>query len=125
MAIQMLNRRFVPPSDLVDRHVEHAGDLLALRGAWRPAAKDDGQRAAFFQPATLGELADVQMVIAAQVSDSLGHRRRGAGSQKRGVRKPSVLDYIATYGLIYQRVAPCRCGIAEKVWRRTQNCIGY
>ncbi len=69
VAVEMLDWRLVPPGNLVGRHVEHGGDLLALGGTRRPTAENDGKRAAFVEAAALGQVADVEFMFAAEVGD--------------------------------------------------------
>jgi hypothetical protein len=86
MPIEMLDWRFVPPRDLVDWHVEHGGDFLPLGRAWRPAAENDCERAAFLEPAALRKLRHIDLMFPAQVGDGLGHRA-GSGEQRARKRK--------------------------------------
>src|SRR4051794_26403187 len=51
MAVEVLDRRHMTPGYLVDGNTEHVGDLLALGGAWRPAAQGDRGDAALIQTA--------------------------------------------------------------------------
>ena len=115
VAVEMLDRRLVPPGDLVDRHAQRGGDFLPLRGAWRPAAEDNRQRATFLQPTALGKLVDVDLLIAAKVGDGLRH---GITAGEQEVRLRHEKHHAATYRSIYQRVAPCRLVESEKVWQR-------
>lgn len=82
----MLDRGFVPPGDLVDRHVEYGGDFLALGGAGCPTAENNRERAAFLQPAALGQLRHFDLMLAAEIGDRLRHveegiEERGASSK--------------------------------------------
>ena len=50
VAVEVLDRRCVPPGDFVDGDAEDGGDLLALGRAGRPAAERDGRDAAPSRP---------------------------------------------------------------------------
>ena len=45
MAVNVLDRRRVPPDDLIACQVKYGSDPVALDGAGSPAAQDDGQHA--------------------------------------------------------------------------------
>src|SRR5262249_4934617 len=86
--VDVLDRRLVPPRDLVPGPPEHCGDLVPLCRARSPAAEDNGQHALFVEPGTLGQLLGVQAVLQAEIADGLEfvHRSRSVRPPRQGLR---------------------------------------
>lgn len=75
MSVDVLDRRFVAPSDLVNRHSKYLGDLHAFRGTGRPASHNDCHDPRIFQPGLTGQLVNRDTLLPAKVGYRFGHRR--------------------------------------------------
>ena len=73
MPIEMLNWRLMPPGNIVYRNTQRGRHLLSLGWAGRPAAEDDGERAALFQLRAIRQLGHGQFVLMTQFSDAARH----------------------------------------------------
>jgi hypothetical protein len=65
----VLNRRFVPPRNLITRQSKRRSDPIALCRARRPPAKYDRQYALLVQPGPFGEFGRVEGVLATEFFD--------------------------------------------------------
>src|SRR5262249_50874478 len=77
VAVDVLNRRLVPPSDLVPGQAENRSHAITLGRAWRPAAQDNRQNALLIQARFLRELAVVNLPLDAQFFDTAKRFHRG------------------------------------------------
>src|SRR5688500_8367718 len=67
LAVEVLDGRLVAPGDLVARQAEDGGDAVAVLGAGRPAAQDDGDDALLVHAGQLGQLPGVEAALGAQL----------------------------------------------------------
>src|SRR5262249_35004960 len=75
MAVEMLDRRRMPPSYFLDADPEHSGYLLALVRTRRPAAQDDRSDTTFVQAAAIGQCGDVDRSFATEFGKGSRHIR--------------------------------------------------
>lgn len=81
VSVQVLDGRFVSPSDFVDFDAKDGGDFLPLGRAGCPAAERNGRDAAVVEAAALSQLGDGDLLFLAEVGDGFDHgRERGARS---------------------------------------------
>jgi len=84
VSIDVLDRRLVPPGDLIDGQIEHAGDLFAFGRAGCPAGHENGGHTAFIKPGLLDKLRKSDVFRLTQFGDAFNHffrplRRPGVG----------------------------------------------
>src|SRR5436305_12531807 len=103
----MLDRRGVSPHNFVDRQIEHSGNLLALRRAWRPAPQQNRFDAIRFHAGTFDKLLEADVSRCAEFVEANCHFQpptidvRSSGSEFF-LQSKSMIPYIPRI----PRVAP-------------------
>src|SRR5204863_7618111 len=69
VAVEVLDRCYVSPGNLVDGDFKHSGNFLALEGTWRPAAQGDRRDAALVEAASAGEFGDIDRLRSTAFGD--------------------------------------------------------
>ena len=62
MPVEVFDRGLVSPRDLIDGHVEHAGDFLSFVGRGGPAAEGDRRHSRFIEAGAFGQLGESDLL---------------------------------------------------------------
>ena len=114
MAVEVLDRCYVSPGNLVDGDFKHGGNFLALEGAWRPAAQGDRSDAVHVEAAAVGEFGDIDRSLSTEFGDGTRHGKQQARRLQLNPSQP-IIKKLRFSAVVGNSLVGLTC----------QNCIGY
>jgi hypothetical protein len=100
MAVEVLDRCYVSPGNLVDGDLKHGCNFLPFERAWRPAAQGDRGDAALVEAATVGEFGDIDRLLSTEFGDGTRHDKQEVGRLRLIPSQPAIkkLRFLAIAG---------------------------